>query len=307
MGLNKENVKWYDSGHTITNLIIATIFIILLGSQSFIQGETWSLAGSIINHNSIYFLVLIYFLSLKFSSGRKYFNYFNIYLIIIYGISCVTSFINLVQGYSLISVLSFTIEFVLLIYLIHTLLRDTSFWKDFKLNESPFNELTNEWLFYCILVVGMFLLAVKLISIEELKGVIVSILDFVYYVLIGRYLFLYREYLDNKKIDSDNTGNFDSIRENIKDTVKTAKDKVDDVLEKTDIDEKIIDLKDKVVSGVNDVLDKTDIDEKLVEAKDKAVTSIDGVLNKNKVVEKTEKNATNKSSKRTSKNTKKED
>ena len=301
MDLNKEKVKWYDSGHTITNIIIATIFIILLGSQSFIQGETWSLAGSIINHNSIYFLVLIYFVSLKFRSGRKYFIYFNIYLIIIYGISCVTSFINLIQGYSLVSVLSFTIEFVLLIYLIHTLLRDTSFWKDFKLNESPFNELTNEWLFYCILVVGMFLLAVKLISIEELKGVVLSILDFIYYALIGRYLYLYREYLDKRNIDSNNSGNFDSIRENIAESVKSAKDKVDDMLEKTDIDEKIIEMKDKVVTGVSNAMDKTDIDEKIVEAKDKVVNKIDGVINKKDTKGKT----TTKSSKKTNK--KKED
>lgn len=54
------------------------------------------------------------------------------------------------------------------------------------------------------------------------SGVILSIFDCLYIVLFGRYIFLYRDYLDFKKKDLDNDGNFDEIKDFVKDTVEDA-------------------------------------------------------------------------------------
>ena len=55
-----ENVKWYDSGDMITNLILLTILLIIVVSQSFaINGESsLALFSSVINYNTIYLQVL---------------------------------------------------------------------------------------------------------------------------------------------------------------------------------------------------------------------------------------------------------
>ena len=262
--INKEE-KWYNQGGKVVNLILLTILLIIVFSQSFATAEGFSitLLGSIINHNSIYLFVLIYFVLLKFNFGKKYFNYLNLILLLLYGITTVTSFITLVQSFSLNIVLEFTINFVLLVYLFHTMLRGTRAWKEFKLSGSPFNELTNENLYYIVIVLSVFILIVDLISTEVLRGIIISLLDAVFLVLFGRYIYLYRKFLDDKKIDVDNEGNFDEVRKAVDEAVDTAQDKVHDVVDKTDIDEKI-----------KGALDKTDIDEKIVEVKDMVVDEV---------------------------------
>ena len=251
----KENA-WYNNGNKLVDLILATILLIIIFSQSFATtgGFSLTLFGSIINHNSVYLFVLIYFILLKFSFGKRYFNYLNLVLIFLYGLTTITSLITLVQAFTLNTVLEFTINFALLVYLFHTMLRGTVVWKDFKLGNSPFNELSNETSYYIVIVLSVFILIVDLISTAVLRGIIISLLDAVFLILFGRYIFLYRKYLDDKKIDVNNAGNFDEVRKAIDDTVDSAHEKVQEVLDKTDIDEKI-----------QGVLDKTDIDEKIVE------------------------------------------
>lgn len=260
----KENA-WYNNGNKLVDLILATILLIIIFSQSFATtgGFSLTLFGSIINHNSVYLFVLIYFILLKFSFGKRYFNYLNLVLIFLYGLTTITSLITLVQAFTLNTVLEFTINFALLVYLFHTMLRGTVVWKDFKLGNSPFNELSNETSYYIVIVLSVFILIVDLISTAVLRGIIISLLDAVFLILFGRYIFLYRKYLDDKKIDVNNVGNFDEVRKAIDDTVDSAHEKVQEVLDKTDIDEKI-----------QGVLDKTDIDEKIVEVKDMVVEEV---------------------------------
>lgn len=257
--------KWYDSGNKVVNLIILTILLIIIFSQSFAtsQGFSMQLFGSIINHNSLYLFLLIYFILLKFGFGKRYFNYLNLLIIFLYGITTITSFITLVQAFSLNTVLEFTINFVILVYLFHTMFRGTYVWKEFKLNNSPFNELTNENLYYITIVLSVFVLIVDLISTEVLRGIILSVLDAVFLILFSRYIFLYRKYLDDNKIDAVNEGNFDEVRKLVDDKVDEAQDKVQELLDKTDIDDKI-----------KDALDKTDIDDKIIEVKDMVVEEV---------------------------------
>jgi hypothetical protein len=54
------------------------------------------------------------------------------------------------------------------------------------------------------------------------SGVILSIFDCLYIVIFGRFIYLYRDYLDSKKKDSDNSGNFDEIKDLVKDTIDDA-------------------------------------------------------------------------------------
>lgn len=265
----KKELKWYESGNIITSLIVGVILLIVICSQAFAVSGDGSLAlfGSIINHNSIYLLVIVYFALIKLRIGKKYFNYLNVFLIFIYLLATVTSLLTLVQFFSLNTTLTFILNFVFLIYLFHTMFRDTRIWKDFNLGDSPFNELSNEWYFYTLIVLSLFLLAVNLISTVVIGGVVISILDTIYIVLFGRYIFLYREYLDYKKKDINNKGNFDEIKENIKKTVDDVtdkvvestnelKDKVNDFIENNELDDKFEEVKDKVVEGTNELKDK---------------------------------------------------
>lgn len=263
-----NNEKWYNNANIIVNLILGVIIGIIVVSQSFAIGGELTLFGSVINHNSIYFLIFIYYLFLKFSFGKKYFNYLSIFLIFIYSIFGITSLLTVVQAFSLNTVLSFTLDFLLLVYLIHTFLRDTRLWDELRLYHSPFNELTNEWLFYSIIVVSTFLLAVNLISTAAVSGVIISILDFIFYLLFSRYVYLYREYLDSHKIDIDNDGNFNDIKDNIMNTIDDAGDKIKDTIDKVDSGEISETIKEKVEEISHDAekyFDEDSKEEKIIE------------------------------------------
>ena len=96
-----EKKKWYDSANTITSLIIGTIVLIIVFSQSFVLGRNGSieLFTSIINHNSIYLFILFYFILIKFYIGKRYFNYLSALLIFIYFITTTTSFLTFIQAW----------------------------------------------------------------------------------------------------------------------------------------------------------------------------------------------------------------
>lgn len=316
--MDDKKIKWYDSGNQIINLIIAVIFIIIISSQSFAVGQTFSLQllSSIINHNSIYLFVLVYFIFIKFNFGKKYFNYLNVVLFFIYFISAFTSLLTVVQSFSLDSLLDFVLSLLLIIYMLHTLFRDTLIWKEFKLYSSPFNELSNDWLFYSIVLVSFTLLIINLISTVVLSGVVISILDTIYVILFGRYIYLYREYLDKNKIDVNNDGNFDAIKETIKSTVEDTTEKVKNVVDDTTskvktaiedakIDEKLNEAKDTIVDAAGDVKDNTvkfikekEIDKKVDKIKDTIDNAVDNIVTdiKDKV---DEKNKEKKSSSKT--------
>ena len=240
---NKVKPKWYNNETVISNFMLIVLAAIILYSQAFAIREDLFL-GSVINHNSLYFIVLAYFILIKFSFGKKYFNYLNIVLIFLYSFIAFTSLLTVIQSFSLHTMLVFTLNFVFAIYLIHIFCRDTILWKEFRLNNSPFNELTNEWLFNCIILVSIFLLLVQLISTVDARGVVISVLDMIYYMIFARYIFLYREFLDHKKIDIDNEGNFNEAKEAIKELVEDTTDKVEDVIE--DISSKVKEAKEDV-------------------------------------------------------------
>ena len=72
---DKEKESIFDNAGDITSIIVGLILVIILLSQSWAISNNVSaiiMFRSILNHNSIYFLLLIYFIGIKTSFGKKY-------------------------------------------------------------------------------------------------------------------------------------------------------------------------------------------------------------------------------------------
>lgn len=262
----KNIKKFFNDANLITTGIIIVILFSIICSQSFaiVGASSLSVFTSVINHNTVYLLVLIYFVFLKNYFGKKYFNYLNVFLIFVYLMATITSLLTVLQSFSLNTILSFLINLLLIIYLFHTMFRDTKIWKEFKLGNSPFNELNNDFYFNAIVVLVIFSLCVNLMLTVVISGLFISILDAVYVILLTRYIYLYRDFLDKKKLDINNNGNFDKIRETISENVSDIKEIIDEgskqIQESTDkiikkidskIDTTVTDLKEKVNNEVD--------------------------------------------------------
>lgn len=313
---DKHNLKWYDNAKTITSLIIVTIILIFICSQSMAVGvnNSFKIFSSVINHNTSYLLILIYFISIRTKFGKRYFNYFNLFLIFIYFILSVTSFLTIIQSFSFNTIIEFVLNIVILIYLFHTMFRDTRIWKEYKLGDSPFNEIPNDYFFSTILILITISLIINLVSTVVLSGLIISILDAIYVGLLSRYIFLYREYLDQNKLDINNKGNFDSIKnevsqnidefkKNLDDFKDNIKEKTDDIIEKYDLDEKIDNTKDKLVEASSIIKEKTEevIDKTDLNRKKSNIKKNNSVNNKKEKVEKKKNISKNKAVTKTKK------
>lgn len=239
----KLEIEWYDNPGLVTNLIIGLIAIVIILSQSFAINNNLSaqeILSSIINHNSVYLIVLVYFVALKTKIGKRYFDFLNIFLILLYFMTGVTSILTLFQSFSLETLVGCALHLILFVYLFHTLFRRTRIWKEFHLDKSPFNEIKNDAYFYSIVVLSVVLLAIDLIATTTLDGTILSILDACYTVLFARYVYLYGCFVDNKeKKINPNT----SVEE-IKEKVEQVKDKLDEVVD--DITDSVSDTIDYV-------------------------------------------------------------
>lgn len=289
--MKEKNVSLFDSPDKITSLIIGLILIIIVLSQSFAINNNLGaieIFRNILNHNSIYLFMLLYFVSLKTYIGKKYFNYVNTFVIFIYFINMITSLLTVFHSFSLTSLLGVALNFILFLYLFHVFFRGTRVWDDFNLRRSPFNELSNDWYFSVIVIISVMALAVNLIFTTTFDGTVVALLDCLYIVLFSRYIFLYREYLDHEKIDSKNEGNLDDV-----------KDKITDVV--NDLGDSISDIAGDVSKSVEKFVNDNKIDEKLDEAKEKikkvgdeASSKIDEVVSDVKEKTKTKKSSTNK-------------
>lgn len=283
----KKGLEWYDNPTLITNLIIGLIALIIILSQSFAINNnlsTTSMLRNILNHNSTYLIVLVYFVFLKTKFGKKYFDFLNLFLILLYFITFITSILTVFQSFGLSTLLSLALHALLFVYLFHTFLRGTRFWKEFSLEKSPFNELTNDWYFYAIVIVSISVLAVQLISVASFDGTVLAVFDWIYALLFARYIYLYFVFLEKKKKNTHHSGNFDKYKEKAAQLTQNIKEKVQDVYENFDMDEKINDVKEKisdVVSGDSEVEQKVE--------KKKSYKQSSKKINKEKALKKGEK------------------
>ena len=67
------------------------------------------------------------------------------------------------------------------------------------------------------------------INTVVISGVIITILDTIYIILLARYIYLYRVFLDKKKIDVGDTMNLDDIKKTINEIDKSVSKTVDDI------------------------------------------------------------------------------
>lgn len=263
---NSSGLEWYNNPNLITSFIIGLIALIVLLSQSFAIKNNLSPAsmlGSILNHNIMYLLVCIYFIALKTNGGKKYFDFFNVFLLVLYSLSSMSSLLTVFQSFGLSSLLGFSIDILILIYLFHTLLRSTRVWKSANLGKSPFNEISNNGYFNTIIILAIILLAVDLISSTSFDGTILTILDTFYIALFVRYIYLYSEFLDRKKISIDNIGNFDEVKYLIEDKVNDLVEEFELKEKYEDFQEKIDGISDDIKDNLKDLAGKVELDERL--------------------------------------------
>lgn len=224
---NKKVINWCDNPNFITTLAISVLALIIILSQSFAVKNnigTNDILRSLLNHNSIYLLGLIYFIPLKTLSGKKYFNHLNVFLIIVYGVFTVTGVLTIIQSFGLTSLVNLAINLILLIYMIHTLLIDTKIWKDFKLEKSPLNEIKSENYYYVLVILAIVLLTVNLIQTSTVAGAIVSLLGCIYTCILSRYIYLYKMHIDNKNALKAEKKEKKNIVKSKEKNNKTAKD-----------------------------------------------------------------------------------
>jgi len=244
----RTEIEWYDNPLIVTNIIIGLIAIIIILSQSFAINNnlsTQAILRSIINHNSIYLIVLVYFVALKTNIGKKYFDFLNIFLIILYFLTAITSVLTLFQSFSLESLIGCLLQIVLFVYLFHTLLRRTRVWKDFHLKKSPFNEIKNDSYFYIVMILAIILLAIDLIATTTFDGTVLALLDAIYIILFARYVYLYGCFLNNKEKKINTTTSVEEIKEK----VELVKDTLDEVVD---------DIQDTVEESINTIVEKVD-------------------------------------------------
>lgn len=292
----EKRLEWYNNPSMVTNIIIGLIVLNVLLSQSFAIKNGLSVGNmltSILSHNSVYLLAAIYFICLKTKVGKKYFNFLNLFLILVYLLTSLTSLLTVIQSFNLGSVISLCIQLFIVLYLVHTFFRGTHIWKEFKFNKSPFNEFSNDGYYYTIMILAVILLAVNLILTTSFHGTILALLDCSFTLLFSRYIYLYWQYLDDKKIDSKNNGNFDKIVDKVEDEVKETIEDVKEVVqgasetisnkfdEIVDVDkiskavvaanDKIVDFGDAIKDKVEDFVEDNNIDDKIDDVKEKVI------------------------------------
>lgn len=195
-----EVIEWHDNPNFITNLTITTLVLIIILSQSFaVKNDIGATAilRNLFNHNSIYLVGLLYFIPLKTKTGKKYFNFLNLFLILIYAIFTVTSLLTVVQSFGLTSIVTLGINLILLVYMVHSLLYNTRIWKEFKLEKSPLNEINSINYFYTLIILEVILLTINLIQTSTFEGAILATIVTIYTFFLARFIYLYREYINS--------------------------------------------------------------------------------------------------------------
>ena len=124
---NKKEIEWYDNPNFIVSLLLGLNIAVIILSQAFaIKNNLSSLEifRSILNHNSAYIMLLVYFIFLETKVGKKYFNFLNIILIIFYALVTIASLLTVFQSFGLSSLVYLILYLVIFIYLVDTFMRD---------------------------------------------------------------------------------------------------------------------------------------------------------------------------------------
>lgn len=199
-----ERIVWYNNPVIVSNLVLLVVVLIIIFSQSlgiYSDIKAWEVFKNVINLNSIYILVFLYFISIKTKFGRKYFNYLNVILIFIHLLIAITSFLSLIQQLTIVSFILFVINIFLFLFQVHTLLKDTNIWNEFNLFKSPFNEVEYDFFFIVITLLSILYFVINMVITNEFSSVVLTLFITIYNILFSRFLLLYgnhREFNKNK-------------------------------------------------------------------------------------------------------------
>lgn len=201
---NNKEKDWFDSPRMVTYVIIGLLIVLIILSQSFAinsQLGTSDIIRSILNHNSIYVLTLIYFVMLHFKVGKKYFDHLNVIMLVFFGLITLASMFTVFQSFGLASLLQLGINILFTVYFLYAFISNTVIGKEFHLSTSVIVELKNEQYFYLITTLLVIYLVVTLINSTSFESIVISLLEVLFYFLFARYISLYKEY-DDMKVSS---------------------------------------------------------------------------------------------------------
>lgn len=201
---NNKEKDWFDSPRMVTYVIIGLLIVLIILSQSFAinsQLGTSDIIRSILNHNSIYVLTLIYFVMLHFKVGKKYFDHLNVIMLVFFGLITLASMFTVFQSFGLASLLQLEINILFTIYFLYAFISNTVIGKELHLSTSVIVELKNEQYFYLITTLLVVHLVVALINSTSFESIVISLLEVLFYFLFARYISLYKEY-DDMKVSS---------------------------------------------------------------------------------------------------------
>ena len=226
--MNRQEKDFFDSPNMITFIITGLLVVLIILSQSFaIQSHLGAsdIFRSIINHNSIYLVSLFYFILIKVKFGKRYFDYLNVVMFVFYLLTTFASLFTIFQSFGFDSILNLSFNVLVTLYFGYSFFTNTVVGRDLKLSNSPLAEIKNDQYYYLLMgIIGVSLI-VSLISASSFENVVVYLLEAIYKLLFVRYIYLYKEYIDHKELDSD-------VEEKVKDNKDTVKEEKSEDVEK---------------------------------------------------------------------------
>ena len=203
--MNKSSEKdFFDSPSMITYILIGLLVVLIILSQSFaIQShmEAGDIFRSIINHNSIYLVSLIYFILIRVKFGKKYFDYLNVIMFVFYLLTTFASLFTIFQSFGFDSILNLAFNVLITLYFGYSFFTSTVIGKDLRLSDSPLSEINNGQYYYLLIGIIAISLIVSLVSVNSFEDVVVHLLEAIYKFMFVRYIYLYKEYIERKELE----------------------------------------------------------------------------------------------------------
>ena len=226
--MNKSSEKdFFDSPSMITYILIGLLVVLIILSQSFaIQShmEAGDIFRSIINHNSIYLVSLIYFILIRVKFGKKYFDYLNVVMFVFYLLTTFASLFTIFQSFGFDSILNLAFNVLITLYFGYSFFTSTVIGKDLRLSDSPLAEINNGQYYYLLIGIIAISLIVSLVSVNSFEDVVVYLLEAICQFMFVRYVYLYKEYIERKELEAS--------KEKMKKEEKTEEVKEDKTVKK---------------------------------------------------------------------------
>ena len=204
--MNKSKEKdFFDSPSMITYILIGLLVVLIILSQSFaIQSHmaAGDIFRSIINHNSIYLVSLIYFILIRVKFGKKYFDYLNVIMFVFYLLTAFASLFTIFQSFGFDSILNLAFNVLITLYFGYSFFTSTVIGKDLRLSDSPLAEINNGQYYYLLIGIIAISLIVSLVSVNSFEDVVVYLLEAIYQFMFVRYIYLYKEYIERKELEA---------------------------------------------------------------------------------------------------------